>query len=88
MNHTNKTGEIRTRSEITVLSLPSVISLLLGICIGNIFFIYSINFIRFTSGILMDKTMADKLIIITINDTQNYPFCRLQFVVGKFRHST
>ena len=51
MNHTNKTGELKTRSEITVLSLPSVISLLIGICIGNIFFIYSINFIRFASGI-------------------------------------
>jgi len=36
INHTNKTEESRTRSEITVISLPSFISLLLGICIGGI----------------------------------------------------
>ena len=29
----------------------------------------------------MDKTMADKLIYIPNNDTQNYPFCRLQLEV-------
>ena len=32
--------------------------------------------------------MADKLMYITNDDTQNYPFCRLQLVVGTFGHST
>ena len=29
----------------------------------------------------MDKTMADKLIYILNDDTQNYPFCKLKLVV-------
>ena len=40
------------------------------------------------SGILMDKTMADKLMYIPNDYTQNYPFCRLQVVVKTFGHST
>ena len=27
-----------------------------------------------------DKTMADKFMYIPIDDTQNYPYCRLQLV--------
>ena len=36
----------------------------------------------------MDKTMANILINIPNDDTQNYPFCRLQLVVKTFEHST
>ena len=32
--------------------------------------------------------MADKLIYIPNNDTQNYPFCRSKIVVETFEHST
>ena len=39
-------------------------------------------------GIQRDKTIADKLIYISNDDTQNYPFCRLQSVVETFEHST
>ena len=35
-----------------------------------------------------DKTMADKLINIPINDIQKYPFCRLQLKAETFGHST
>ena len=35
-------------------------------------------------GILRDMTMADKLIYIPNDDTQNYPFYRLQLVFEKF----
>ena len=36
-----------------------------------------------------DKTRADKLIYIPNDDTQNYPFYKLQLVVVKtFGHST
>ena len=31
--------------------------------------------------------MSDKLMYIPNNDTQNYPFCRLKFVVETFEHS-
>ena len=31
--------------------------------------------------------MADKLMYIANDDTQNYPFCRLQLVVETFGHS-
>ena len=34
------------------------------------------------------KTMADKLIFIPNEDTQNYSFCSLQLVVEKLGHST
>ena len=40
------------------------------------------------AGILRDKTMADKFMYIPNDDTQNYPFRRLQLVVETFRHST
>ena len=40
------------------------------------------------SGILRDKTMSNKLIYIPNDNTQNYPFCRLQLVVESFKHST
>ena len=40
------------------------------------------------SRISKDKTMADKLMYIPNDDTQNYPFCRLKFVVEMFQHST
>ena len=37
----------------------------------------------------MDKTMADKLMYIpNMDETQNYPFCRLQLVVERLGHST
>ena len=39
------------------------------------------------SGILRDKTMADKLMYIFNDDTQNYPSYRLQLVVETFEHS-
>ena len=32
--------------------------------------------------------MADKLMYIPNDDTQSYPFCRLQLVVDTFGHST
>ena len=34
-------------------------------------------------GIRRNKTMADKLMYITNDATQNYPFCKLQFVVKR-----
>ena len=37
-------------------------------------------------GILMDKTNDDEFMYIPNDDTQNYPFCRLQLVT--FWHST
>ena len=40
------------------------------------------------SGILRDKTKANKLMIIPNDDTQNYPFYRLQLVFETFGHST
>ena len=33
-----------------------------------------------------DKTMADKVMYIPNDDTQNYPFCRSQLVVESFEH--
>ena len=39
-------------------------------------------------GIKRDKTIADKFMYIPNDDTQNYPFCRLQIVVETFEHST
>ena len=33
-------------------------------------------------------TMADKLIYIPNDETQNYLFCRLKLVVNTFEHST
>ena len=36
----------------------------------------------------MVRTMADKLMNIPNDDTQNYPFCRLQSFVESFGHST
>ena len=35
---------------------------------------------------MMDKIAGDKLIYITNNDKQNYPFCRLKVLVEKFGH--
>ena len=35
-------------------------------------------------GILMDKTMADKLLYTPNDNTQKYPFCKLQLVVNTF----
>ena len=35
-------------------------------------------------GIRRDKAMADKLIYIPNDDTQNYPLCRLQLEVETF----
>ena len=32
--------------------------------------------------------MADRLMYIPNDDTQNYPLCRLQLVVETFEHST
>ena len=32
--------------------------------------------------------MVNKLMLIPNDDTQNYPFCRIQFVVEMFEHST
>ena len=37
-------------------------------------------------GNYRDKTMADKLMYILNDDTQNNPLCRLQLVVETFRH--
>ena len=38
------------------------------------------------TGILRDKPMAVKLMFFTIDDTQNYPFRRLQLLIETFRH--
>ena len=40
------------------------------------------------SGLLRDKTTADILLYTPNDDTQNYPFYRLQLVVETFGHST
>ncbi len=40
------------------------------------------------SGILRDKTMADKMMYIPNDDTQNLTICRLQLVVETIVHST
>ena len=40
------------------------------------------------TGIYRDKIMADKLMYIPKDDTQNYIFCRLQLVVETFGYST
>ena len=37
---------------------------------------------------LREKTITDKLVYIANVDTQNYPSCRSQLVVEKFKHST
>ena len=37
---------------------------------------------------LRDKTMVDKLMYVPMNDKNNNPFCRLQFMVETFGHST
>ena len=34
-----------------------------------------------SAGIQRDKTMANKLMHIPNNDSQNYPFCRLQLAI-------
>ena len=41
-----------------------------------------------SAGIKWDKTMADKLMHTPNDDTQNYPFSRLQLEVETFGHST
>ena len=38
--------------------------------------------------ILRDKTMADKSMYIPNDETHNYPFKRLKFVVETFEHLT
>ena len=40
-----------------------------------------LDLIHFFPWILRDKTMADKLMYISNDDTQNYPFYRLQLVL-------
>ena len=40
------------------------------------------------SKIYRYKTMTNKLMYISNDDSQNYPFCRLQLVVKTFGHST
>ena len=47
-----------------------------------------IDWRHFVIKIQRDKTMADNLKYIPNDDTQNYPFCRLQLVVESFGHST
>ena len=37
---------------------------------------------------IRDKTMADKLMYILNDDTQNYPFYRLQLMLETFGHTT
>ncbi len=37
-------------------------------------------------GIYRDKTMADNLMYIPKDNTQNYPFCRLKLVVKTLKH--
>ena len=43
---------------------------------------------NFFSGIERDMTMADDLMHIPNDGTQNYPFCRLQLLVETFGHLT
>ena len=40
------------------------------------------------TGIQREKTITDKLMYIPNDDTQNYPFCKLQLVVETFGHLT
>ena len=47
----------------------------------------SINSVALTGTAIMDKT-AYKFMYISNDDTQNYPFFRLQLVVETFGHST
>ena len=44
------------------------------------------SIIKYTeiSGIYRDKTLADKLVNILNDNTQNYPFCRSQLICEKF----
>ena len=42
----------------------------------------------YNTGILRDKTMAQKLMYIPNDDTQNYPFYKLQFVFEAFQTFT
>ena len=44
--------------------------------------------VDFIDLFLKDKTMADKLMSMPNDDTKNYLFCRLLFVVETFGHST
>ena len=40
------------------------------------------------SGILRDKTIANKLMYIPNDDKQNYPFCTLELMVKMFGYAT
>ena len=42
----------------------------------------------YKSVIKRDKTLADKFMNISNDDTKNYPFCRLFLVAETFEHST
>ena len=42
----------------------------------------------YISGIKRNKTVADKLMYIPNDDTQNYYFYRSELVVEPFKHST
>ena len=44
----------------------------------------SIKILLLSSGILGDKTIEDKLIYLSNDDTQNQPFCRLQLRDSSF----
>ena len=52
---------------------------------GNIRF--NIQSLHTPPGILRDKTMADKLMSIHNDYTQNYPFSGLHIMVETFEHS-
>ena len=52
------------------------------------FFLQSFKICLVFSGILMDKTIGDKLMYIPNDDTQNYPFCSLKLLLEMFKHST
>ena len=43
---------------------------------------------RKLSLIYREQTMADKCMYISDDDTENYPFCRLQLMVETFGNST
>ena len=64
--------------------LEIIVNNFLFVMQGRLMFLYHLIFHIFIG----DKTMADKLMYIPNNDTQNYFFSRLQLVVETFGHLT
>ena len=71
------------------LVLPGVVELLLLLSHPAVNLLSHLTKLQLSSQDLKtsrDKTMADKLMYIPNDDIQNYPSCRLQFVVETFEY--